>query len=588
MKRRQLLKRIRDLGLLQMAGSPLQRMLAAVVAGDLYESEKKAQLESRNYLQINMYGAPVRFGFDNLLKPYDDNEFVPFKFVANKIVKQNPQNAFDIEFTYATEKIKGLNMPYRWTQNVPAPHGKSRPMADLMDNMLMIRGVKLDFSGHPLNAMQQICPIQDGLSLNGVVGDASSTLFSSVCVGNNPVTRVFKSEKSLLTEIPYRENNYLEYLLNPFVIKKTDRLYNNAELEKEFDRVLASYPSDLAEIGKIKSTSIKNLRDNITSYMTQYTGLVHKYRDLIDRSIAQTELPLIRGPEFPAKVPKFLFTVPMALGVFSWGPVVCLDNDLGAVLKSGEIKYWAEEFALAEFLLINNLSKSILITSPFPDIGVMLNDCKIKNYLTTGHLEVRKQKDWDYTILDYKKNAAKTPLTPDFKSHVVMDTHDTGLVFEIMATDLFFTAISACTLELVNVLKNTKSGKTNLFDETVIHLASEFDRYPDVTMHGGGSQHNANSNPTSILSGCIKGPLVLGNVYTGTLDKNPNQLYGTLGNGAPVKELGSAVKIGHVSSSLSTLLRVKPIVGRSPSLIKEEDGRIVSLIEKAKNIEGIE
>ncbi len=586
MKRRQLLSRMRDFSILKFVSSPMQRMFAAVVADNLYQAENKQDVESRNYLQINMYGAPTRFGFDNLLRPYDDCDFVPYKFIANKIEGQDLNNLADVRFSYSTEKIKGFNMPHQWKQKVPAPNGKTRAMTDLMDNMMMIRGCKLDFSGHPLNAMQQICPIQDGLSLNGVVGDASKTLFASVSVGNNPVTRAFKSEHCLLTEIPYQEKNYVEYLLNPFVIKKTERLYNNAELEKEFDSIVSSYPNKIKDIGSLKKSSIKNLKDNIDLYLAQYSKLVAKYRELIDRSIATAEnLPKIATARFPYKIDSKR-TVAEVLGPCVFGRIYCINNDVSALVQTGKLNYWAEEFALAEFLLVNNLSKSILISPPSPDIGDSLENIHIKEFVRMDDLEVVEDKVNKTFHIDVKKTPGARINFKDKFDPIPMDSHVHGVAYEVIATTILFRAMSSCVLELIDVLKKTKKGSNNLFDETIIHLATEFDRIPQPD--GAGTHHNAYSNPTSILSGCIKGPQLLGNIFTGDLKDKPSYYIGTVGNGAPVKELGSAIKISHVSSTLSTLLRVKPIVGRSQSLVKEVNGQVVSLIEKARNLEGVE
>ncbi|MGZ3691813.1 MAG: hypothetical protein ACXVAX_09930 [Pseudobdellovibrio sp.] len=585
MKRRQLIKRIRDLSVLQIVNNPIRSLFAAIVTDNLYQADKKQDVESRNYLQVNMYGAPTRFGWDHLLKPYDDHQFVPYKFIANKIESQDPQNLADIKLSYSTVKIKGLNMPHQWLQHVPAPHGKTRPMTDLMDNMLMIRGVKLDFSGHPLNAMQQICPIQDGLSLNGVVGDASKTLFASVSIGNNPVTRAFKSERCLLTEIPYEEKNYLEYLLNPFVIKKTDRLYNNAELEQQFDDIASSYPGKVKDIASLKKSSIKNLKDNIDAYLAQYTKLVAKYRELIDTSIATTDiLPKISMPKFPYKVAAKQ-SVGDVLGPLTYGKIFPITDDLAALIKTGQLNYWAEEFALAEFLLVNNLSKSILISPPSPDIGDSLEKINIKQFIRMDDLEIAEDKVKNAFFIDFKKTPGARINVKDKFDPIPMDSHVHGVIYELMATTILYRAMSSCLLEMVDVLKKTKKGKGNLFDETVIHVATEFDRLPQPD--GGGTHHNNLANPTSLISGCIKGPQVIGNIFIGKIDEK--SIYnGTLGNGAPVKELGTAIKISHVSSTLSHLLRVKPIVGRSPSLVKEENGQVVSLIERPQNVEGVE
>lgn len=545
----------------------------------------------RNYLQINLYGAPSRFGFDHLLKPFDENSFIPYKFVANCIASQNLNSLNEVKFEYATQKSAGLNVPLQWKQMLPTPKGNLRPLSDLFQNSLLIRGCRLDFSGHPLNAMQQIAPVPGGLSLNGVVADASNALFSSISVGHNPVSRSFKSESTLLTEIPYNEKNYAEYLLKPFILKQKDRFYKINDLENDFDKIAGFYPQKIKNIKAIKKKSIQNMRDNVDQYLVDYAKLVVKYQKLISTAIQTnpTNFPVL-CPQLPLTA-KGKHSLKALLGPFTMLEKFYLEKQANDFINRGKLNYWAEEFALAEFLLINELSQSILISAPSPDVGYLVEQCVATDKVALEHLDLTFDDSLNTTTVDFKKISdnftdGKRKVAKAHSEFIGMDTHGTGLVYEILGNDLFFRTLSTCMLELIDVLKNKKTSSGSLFDETVIHLASEFDRVP--MQDGDGSDHNALANPTSIFSGCIKGPQVIGNIYTGSLTP-PEDIYyfGTVGNGAPVKELEDSIKIGHVSSTLSTLLRVKPILPRSPSLVAEKNGEVVSLIEKARNVEGI-
>lgn len=589
LNRRNLIKKLSQLSASGLMANPATRFFNSLIYNNLNTDQKAAGI--RNYLQINLYGAPCRFGFDHLLKPYDENEFVPYKYVANRVKAQNDKNPHDIEFEYNTVKMNGLNVPPQWKQMLPTSSGTLRPLSDLFSNALMIRGCKLDFSGHPLNAMQQIAPVPGDLSLNGVVADASSALFSSISVGNNPVSRSFKSEGSLLTEIPYTEKNYAEYLLKPFVLKQKDRFYEISELENDFDRIAAFYPQKMKNMKDVKKKSVQNMRDNVDKYLAEYSALVAKYRSLINKAFETNTVNFnVLCPQLPLSI-KGKSSLKEVLGPFTLLEKLYLEKEAYNFVKSGKLNYWAEEFALAEFLLVNNLSQSILISAPSPDIGYLVEGCTASDKVSLEHLDLSYDEDSDLTTVDFKKNSenfsdGKRKTIKDMPEYIGMDTHSTGLVYEIMGNDIFFRTLSTCILELIDVLKSKKSGNSTLFDETVIHLASEFDRVP--AKDGSGSEHNALANPTTIFSGCIKGPQVIGNIYTGSLEPPEGvYYYGTLGNGAPVKELEDSIKIGNVSSTLSTLLRVKPILRRAPSLVAEKNGEVVSLIEKARNVEGV-
>ncbi len=90
---------------------------------------------------------------------------------------------------------------------------------------------------------------------------------------------------------------------------------------------------------------------------------------------------------------------------------------------------------------------------------------------------------------------------------------------------------------------------------------------------------------TSVFGGVIKGPMVLGNIYAGT--EEPGTFQGTTGVGAPIENFpGKMVNQNVISSTLSELVGVRPLVPRAHPLVKVEGGQAVAQVEKAKNIEG--
>jgi len=565
-------------GALTALTSPGRRLLEKIVHDNARSDLFRPQLhETRNYVQINLYGAPSRLSFDSLLKPYDDSLFIPHPFVANRIVKQDKDDKSRFELEYSTTKIHGLNFPDLWNETVPGSDGSARRLSDLLENSLFIRGCRLDFEGHPLNGIQQISPVQGGLSLNGVIGDHSKSFISSVSVGSNPVSRAFKSEKSLLLEVPPGENNYADYILKPFLLEEVDHLFSDGRLPAAFDEIAKNYPAEFKDIAELRKQSLKYFQKNIDKFTHEFSRLQAKYTLLIKNAIETNEYFNVHSPGLPLMVDGKK-TIKEILGPFSVEEKFFPEIDLHNFVKSGEFNYWAQEFALCEFLLVNNICQSVLICPP-KETGDLITSCKSAGALNFQHIEEIYNPQTNKTTLSLKKNSELNKFHQTFP----MDAHDTGVLFDVLTTKQFFRAISTCLYELISQLKNTKINDKTLFDETVIHIASEFDRNP--SQDGYGSSHLPFSNPTSIFSGCLKGPAVIGNIYAGTLKKNDEEYFGTLGVGAPVKELGTAIKIGNVSSTLSTLLRVKPIVKRDPTLIDERTYR--PIIERAQNMEGI-
>lgn len=565
-------------GALTALSSPGRRFLEKIVHDNVRSDLFRPQLhETRNYVQINFYGAPSRLSFDSLLKPYDDSLFIPHPFVANKIIRQDANDKTRFELEYATTKINGLNMPHLWSELVPGCDGNLHRLSELLENSLFIRGCRLDFEGHPLNGIQQISPVQGGLSLNGVIGDHSKSFISSVSVGSNPVSRAFKSEKSLLLEVPPGEHNYADYILKPFLLEEVNDLFSDGRLPAAFDDIAKNYPAEFKDIAELRKQSLKYFQKNIDQFTHDFSKLQAKYTQLIKLAIESDAHFNVVSPRLPLTV-EGKKSLKEILGPFSIEEKFFGDLDLHALIKSGEFNYWAQEFALCEFLLVNNICQSVLICPP-KETGDLITNCSAASMLHFQQIEEVYNSQTNRTTLNLKSGAQIDKIKQTFP----MDAHDTGVLFDVLTTKQFFRAISTCLFELISQLKKTKINDKSLFDETVIHLASEFDRNP--SQDGYGSSHLPLSNPTSIFSGCLKGPSVIGNIYAGTLQKNDEEYFGTIGVGAPVKELGTSVKIGNISSTLSTLLRVNPIVRRDSSLIDDKTYR--PIIEKAQNIEGV-
>ena len=264
------------------------------------------------------------------------------------------------------------------------------------------------------------------------------------------------------------------------------------------------------------------------------------------------------------------------LGPFKVNNVYILEEDLRSILDHATTGQLAQDFALAEFISKYGLSSSIVFANK-NEIGEIFENVITKS----GYRE-------DQLVRKYDKIKKQTTITStrearEERPQLSFDSHGTGSLINILTCSKFFYTFSNCLSELIETLKTIELDKgLSLFDETVIHVTSEFDRTPDKSLTG--SSHNEQAHVSTFYSGIISGPTVLGNISVGTVDKEND--WGTVGNSAPVETLKSKVGISHVSSTLSTLLRVPPIIARSPSLIKVEHNKVAPLIELAKNIGG--
>jgi hypothetical protein len=164
------------------------------------------------------------------------------------------------------------------------------------------------------------------------------------------------------------------------------------------------------------------------------------------------------------------------------------------------------------------------------------------------------------------------------------DEHKGPAVSSLLHISMGFRILSACLHEFTQSLNRQIDPHTgnNLFDETVIHLGGDFNRTPRVD--GTGSDHGWQGGNGTLISGIIKKPIVIGNIYAARGSTNGKH-YGTWGHGAPVNVNGSnrVLSLGNLSSTITEMLRVKKIFPNEASLIGGVvEGNVYSLIEKAK------
>ncbi|OQW49297.1 MAG: hypothetical protein A4S09_12340 [Proteobacteria bacterium SG_bin7] len=119
----------------------------------------------------------------------------------------------------------------------------------------------------------------------------------------------------------------------------------------------------------------------------------------------------------------------------------------------------------------------------------------------------------------------------------------------------------------------------------MIQLGSEFSRCP--RKDGSGSDHGWVAGCTSLYSGIIKAPMVLGNaMFDGGKSPLGANYSGTWGASAPINVDGATqyLGIGHMTSTVAELLRVEHPMKNNGSLIQEVGSGVVPLVELARNV----
>lgn len=483
----------------------------------------------RRYLYIQFAGAPARWTFDLFLTPYSTQGFQSNGNIGTRYVAQNGQYT-DVE--YATVLKNGIQVPWLWQFDVPKSTGGNRPMTDLLKNLVVLQGISTTNPGHPGSQLLHFRPTGSTQSMGALSADLSSTPIPAVNISNSNF--VFKSKAGKSAVSLASGGNILKNLLNPF-IGVTSATYNSQKqiLDNSIQRALGSIESLALQGHEGAATIIDNrkgaenlLRTGFGDLDTIWPQLRTKYSDLITRAIDPTQR-LAGINDLP------IGTTGSRDGAYSVesGVVVSTPDLRDLISPTSSIQIMAEHFAVAEYVLLNNLSSSVSISPR----QLILNAA----------------------------NAGVNAFN--------FDEHFAGKMTTLYLNSMYNRAFAACLLELIDQLQ---AGQ--IFNETVIDVGGEFNR--SGRTDGFGSDHGWQGKSVALYSGAIQGPLILGNLRNDT-DRNHQ---GTWGYGGVVSQLGTQLGLNHMAATIAYLLRTPSPITSAQSLVTTQNGVIVPLIEKTK------
>lgn len=545
----------------------MQGLLDGIIQKAYADSDPKA-IKPRNFVYISMSPAPPRWYFDSFLNPYSkDSTITPHPFIATRFKSTQTGAAGIAEYATVPINVNGvtINAPWLWGSKIPTPTGTA-DMKNLLGNFLGIRGITMGSDGHAVNMVKHLRPSGSEPSLNGLVADASSAAIPSVGLNGAPMlTSAYKSAKGIgqvsanVTEDP--AYSPLNAILSPFDASK-DSL--GSGFLKQREALAQAIGIGLSALGKFSNSgvagsdtlfSVRNsaedlIKKGISSVVDQYAGLFNKYHTLISQCANYASIPITQLTDKSIGIPSDRNRVRLD-GVFAG------NSDLRTFLTSQSRFYdLAGCFAVTEALLLNGLSSTISLTQSSPDF---LNITNITDF-------------------DGKALPGQAPTSISF------DEHGIGQYPSLLMSTFTYRALAACIYELATQLQ-----KKGLWTETVVQVGAEFNRIPRTSLNG--SDHGWTANSTSIFSGAIKAPLVIGDTYIDTKDGGD---YGNTptarGVSAPTLINGSLNNItpGYTTSTVAELLRVQPPLGNNSPLIRElPNGGIESTLKyEAQNKTG--
>ncbi|MCB9073572.1 MAG: DUF1501 domain-containing protein [Bdellovibrionaceae bacterium] len=474
-------------------------------------------------------GGPPRWYFDQPLNPNNDGTFVDGNFGT---VLKNINGMW--QATYAANPVKfgenKLYMPPVWSLKSAS---SNQSFADLLNETIMIRGLDMEINSHPINEERTIRPFNSNPSISGLVAQLAKKPITSIGHSSAQTTTVYKSpDGSANISVP--RGNPISGIIGPFkasdIIQYKDLKHSIKQAVSAIDKYAQQerLPSQGTE------TTLKNTYEMFASkldtFAKQFADLVKKYEEIIDLETAAL---------FPEVTSDLKSIKPNGSKEYQYTSNLFFKSgdNLFTILQKANRPQLAQSFAFAEFALKEDLTASLTL-----DLGINFSNIK-----GVG---------------------------------ITHDQHFVGSISSIIFTSLYFRSLLGCMLELKSALQTS-----GIWDKTVFQFTSEFSRTP--RKDGLGSDHGFNSGSMSIMSGMIKQPGLIGNIYTTPSDSMSNLYGGTYGDAAPfLKDAGNNRPIinDDVVSTICEMLQIPKIGTKGQSLVKNSDGAVRLLMTDHKNI----
>jgi hypothetical protein len=532
-------------------------LISGIIGGAAMSARAaEAAKEARRYVFVYLEAGPSRWAYDLALNPYGNQS------MQRNAGLNNAFNAAGQPIYLAAPVTAGgqtLTMPALWSGTLLRPGGApAEPAAKLLENMLIVRGYDMLADGHASNRIKQIYPLPGAPSLNGLVAQSTSAPLPSVSLMGPLMDDAYLSPAGvgqLVWNPGDQSRNALQQFLDAFVLEATTKSNPLFESRKDANEMIEQALAKMQAaterrmpgatgLFRDRANALKLLNTALGDLNEQYTALFNKYRGIIAACATTFDIPNVNA-------------APVAAAALAAGHRNALINGGTFPLENGDLRQifgadttiinLAEGFAVAEYLLTQKYGAAV---------GVNANLPNPMHYVAAGG------------------QALPNPYNTD--------EHVSGTAVSTLVMAFYYRSVMSCIYELSTVLK-----AQSLWDETVVHVAAEFSRSP--RMDGTGSDHGFEANVTSIYSGAIKKPAVLGNCRVQASDLlagQANVYGGTWGAAANVQhdKNNAHLNIGHVTSTVAALLRVEQPMKNFSSVVEVKDSGVEPVIEVARNV----
>ncbi|MBX3016283.1 MAG: DUF1501 domain-containing protein [Bdellovibrionaceae bacterium] len=495
-----------------MGAAGMSASIAEILIGSIYNRAYAATGAKSFYIHFTMPGGPPRWYFDQVQNPHGvTSDYIKGGFGNFIQGGSGVATAIHKNFKF-TNGGKTYYLPPVWAY--PRSGDKA---VDLLQHTQMFRGVDMQINNHALSNKRQVAPVIGGYSITGRMADASSLPLSSVVAATrgvgNPAGDAYRSLRSpaAAPAILDKGANPLQALMRPFRPREKSDL-NDANWQRAMADALGELDNYAYDIG-VRPTAMTNAYDKAIDLITSgkfdvfksWSATHKRYQDAVSEALAMASIQRMFTEAVRADgSDKF--------GISSRG-VKANSRDLRNLFAgSPAINGFADAFALAEIMVTENITSSVVM--PLGPISGLSADGRAVQ--------------------------------------VTHDQHGFGAVPSVMITSTYYRAMVNCLQELVGQLKKAK-----VFDETVIHIGSEFSRTPRA--NGSGSDHGFYGASSTIISGKISKFGLIGNIHKKGERTSSDQYTGTWGRAANFGDFRRAIFVQDIANTICNMLGVSAV-----------------------------
>ncbi len=546
--RREFLKK---LGFAGISSSFFLSLIDQIVYAQINEALELVKNDFK-YLGLSMPGGPPRWFFDLPLYQNEEqkNSMIPNPMVFTKYLKNttgdsalktpNPDGV--IKAIYELKQHHGVYLPEVWNSSFEFNEVKNS-LSDLAKHCIFMRGMEsLPFHSGYYKAFQPTSNIPSTAAITSI-----------------------KNNKLAISSIQYAHHSVeFNHPLNITPIVFNDLPTNFDEVSQCATSIFAPLIIDQKEKDRLIDARIKRALDHLEKVDTSYSKnskklyqLSEKTRELMGRKVGNIIDEIIEAYASYVKVNELSMRTELA-GID--------DAPLFNPATSSEFKQESHQFDdnFNEIPTSNYFASNEKFSRDFRDIlrspegaRKKFNACCFDLCFSLSIAEVLFKNKITNSLL-LTAGQLRGILNGQYKYKLRNDGHDIGASISHLFYSKYFQALGHSINHFTQQI-----GQTN-FNNTLIHLTSEFSRSPRVD--ASGSDHGNTACTTTLISGMIKRPHVLGEIDY-KMTNNIKDIYqGTWGQSS------SGKNFSEVYAQIEELLEVdrKNRVSPNPPLKKEE------------------